>query len=398
VTDLVTFFRPRKGGSNIYEFVAGDANFAICTSAQLASLPSREARPADVREWATSQIRTGGILVEITPETNNLRVELIAGNNYQPPSRMLILPADREPKPERLNAELTFVPGSHYLIPCDAAAQEVLNDLVESLNYLSQDQQWTVLNALRRPNLELRVQLLETALIGRERDGVPGGSRGSYLRESTPRDTKFWLLVAAIILLVLIIIGVPLYLVYRDATRSRANLQQNAPITSNSRPPGPDSNSGNPKPAAALPFEKDAQDLKTAMFASPNKSVQGLYESHLAKVTGNRILESREFGIAALKLELLRLTLLRPNSNDLDNPENMDDSLRAPLPTISAKTSTLAYIACTYNKSMAQPNDPVRPNINGVPILRESCDPPTDAKSKLIEGGFAVLIAFAKRP
>jgi hypothetical protein len=131
--------------------------------------------------------RYGGVGVAMNPAGSRAQVNTKRGTgSYQPPDEILRLSIDQQPKWINVDSEFDVGLGDHLLVPVDKKSQQVLSEFCKNLEYLPADCEINVLNAIRRPSLELRVARLErTAKFG------PQEERG---RETAPadRDQSWW--------------------------------------------------------------------------------------------------------------------------------------------------------------------------------------------------------------
>jgi hypothetical protein len=192
IPDPVTFFGPRS--TRFGRRPLSHHYFAYC----LRSEPDLENLPQDSvdqlrRRLHESLKESGGILVELRPRDETIDVIGVEVGGYCPPKKMLRLPAAGEPEMISLGNEIHYQPGDHFLVPVDADSLARLYSFEELLQFLPLDQERNILDLLRKPQLELRLQLLEWRLA----NAAPASGRRQskrWRRWFSKRSLMWWLL------------------------------------------------------------------------------------------------------------------------------------------------------------------------------------------------------------
>lgn len=199
----VTFFRDRSAGGETYRFDVGwqahVRRFHVYSRRRLEGrkLKNRDAKGKDEANDVLSDLRSlladkGGIVAIVTEErepqgSRRLNVFPVSAKGDDPPQNFGVLrpgyPLVFEAVSEK---EIKLHPGSHVLVPVDAQAEEQLDGLRRHLAFLPADLEALVLNALRKPSLDSRLERLEAKVFPREAAGGGDGGRG-WLRASAAR-------------------------------------------------------------------------------------------------------------------------------------------------------------------------------------------------------------------
>lgn len=121
-------------------------------------------------------------LIRVLPEQGGLSVQMNRprsaptvvvktwkGSRYAPPTRLLILRRDNDAEPKEIAEKIQFSlnAGDRVLLPLDLDSQEGLDKLQVGLEHLPPDYEEIVLEMIRRPSLEARVERLEQMVRGK---------------------------------------------------------------------------------------------------------------------------------------------------------------------------------------------------------------------------------------
>lgn len=206
MSQLITFFRPRQGGSS-YAFTlkSSKAEYRVFLYSRIpldnSLVGTRKVDELDAEmERLARAIGPEGILVR-TEERETLRFALLASGSadtlncgvLQPGSPLTVQPFAR-------NKTIEGPLGTRLLVPVDREAVDRLLSLEKDLAWLSPDLEALILNAIGKPGLEVRVSRLEA------KDPRRGGESGSgwmgRLRERFGR-VPLWPVVSFLLLLML---------------------------------------------------------------------------------------------------------------------------------------------------------------------------------------------------
>jgi hypothetical protein len=181
MNEIATFFRPRgKDAGATYHFgvrpeKGPSQQFSVyCRDARRLKGLNPEEAPKD---WNANAYydslkndvkgRGGGIIVRASGDgpSKTLEVENVASGKAQPSQYVLLAPG----RPAYLHpiADRQNVPAaSHAIVPVDEESERRLVTFVEQLPWFSPDFEALVLNAIRRPTLDSRLDNVETQLFG----------------------------------------------------------------------------------------------------------------------------------------------------------------------------------------------------------------------------------------
>ncbi len=146
--NLVTFFQPRGEAHSVSADESGASTVLVWNRGE------RSSRVA------------GGIALSAAGD--ELTVQVLAADGYDPPSRMLRLDLMGATSSVPLSGRTACHPGDHFLIPVDRNAETILLRLTETLRFLPADVERSFFHLIARPSLELRVRRLEELVEGRE--------------------------------------------------------------------------------------------------------------------------------------------------------------------------------------------------------------------------------------
>ena len=159
-------------------------------------------------------------------------VDVVSGPGYKPPKSAVKL--DPVYPPKRVDfkgAVIELTPGAHLILPAHGEAEQQLMSFLGNLTWLSGDMQALVLNGMRRPSLDSRVERLEAA-VNPEKSGAPGvrekGLRGAlvWAKDLASKPAPRGPVIAFAILMMLIVNAVLLRTVIDLASRGESTIAQ----------------------------------------------------------------------------------------------------------------------------------------------------------------------------
>jgi hypothetical protein len=184
MSDVATFFRHREkdsGETYRLQFETGKSAHRVSVYArkplQSSTLRSLQVKDRDGLEVALRALRKdiagqggGGWLVAATDEGSSRRLSVagIPASGFEPASRFFMLSPGRPTSMYDTGDKTLKVPlGSHAIVPVDEEATAKLGEFLSYLSWLPNDMESVVLNAIRRPSLDARLDRVETELFGR---------------------------------------------------------------------------------------------------------------------------------------------------------------------------------------------------------------------------------------
>ncbi len=124
----------------------------------------------------------GGCIVVTGTAAGGQAIRIIANQSsgYIPPRHVMLLDSGREPKSlEYQDRKINLLPRSHLVLPVHEAAENKLNSFVGDLSWFSKDLESLVLNGIRRPSLDVRVERLEEDVFPQEAASSEPGQQGA---------------------------------------------------------------------------------------------------------------------------------------------------------------------------------------------------------------------------
>lgn len=376
VDALVTFYGPRESAQASY-LSCREHRFAMCsrTSLGLASEGWDAMVPEDLWQQVVGALEAkgGGVCVKLSAVRSLLTVTPVLGKGYKPPQKMLRLSARETTEFVPFIEPIPYEPGDHYLIPSDYSSQEKLEKLKEALGYLPQDQESSILNLIRKPRLDLRLQVLEWALESRNAraDEAPRRVDAAKRKEDSWLKQLFgcspglgWVVATQIV-----------------CTLALGALWMRSPARPEAVVTAPNVQSPAATVNARAEVQKAARQLWTAMGSSKRPTVERLYRGHRLSEAENDPLTSPVFAEAVLKAEFLRVKALTDGSSDLDGAGNSNDihNLRDPNKNLSGPVQdALAYLGC-------QASSPPQPRIADIEMTGTCGEPGETQKRKITE-------------
>lgn len=174
-TDLLTLFSVKRsrGVIRIYEIgPPGNPDTQVLVySPEKVDLSSHTAKGVlsdeeykdFIREIRSSLAPRGGMIAQVSSHNGFVQAVLtpVKAQGYTPPSRVLRLGPVSLPRFEELpqKADLPF--GDHLVVPVSAEAERRLEVFHETLDGFPSDLALSILNVIRRPSLEWRIERLE---------------------------------------------------------------------------------------------------------------------------------------------------------------------------------------------------------------------------------------------
>lgn len=177
-TDLLTFFQPAEstGGSWTFPLRGSDglvAQFWVFTrgdedlSRFSKSTVSEKEQFADFYNDLRKKVQQRGGIVIYASDYNGLaRVQIHQAEapGYISPSKMLRLRPCGDAQLESITSKADMELGDHLLLPVSQDAEARLEALLDDLKGLPSDLESSILNIIRRPSLEWRLDRIELAL------------------------------------------------------------------------------------------------------------------------------------------------------------------------------------------------------------------------------------------
>lgn len=325
MNDVVTFFRDREndGGATYQLEVEGAKDPTRIAAYAQRPVDARvlQSQTVDARDLQASmrdlrsaiQGQGGGGILVVARDEGRWRMFTVTHANaktYAAPERCVVLSPGRPPAQLIANGgECRFPAGSHVLVPINQEAEQRLQDFVAYLAWLSPDLESLVLNAIRRPSLDKRLDRVETRVFAETTDQnlafQPSGSLGqvkAWMARSVPAPV---IRVAAAVLLVLLL-SVNSVLLYG--------------LHSRLEPAGDTDASTVRKPAPVEPFAEEIKELFDAIEDNEDPLLRKLADVHFASVADGSWKDEQPVLLGLIKLQILAL---------LDKPEPGLDFLRS---------------------------------------------------------------------
>lgn len=329
-----------------------------------------------IRSLKAALSRGGGLLAELQPHNGFTRVALtlIQAQGFKPPRQMLRINSSSPAKFEEMQESPDDIAlGDHLVIPVSADAENRLQAFYEQLKGFPADLESSILNVIRRPSLEWRIERIERSLslpqatLASQQSGQP---RRETIWEKLLRTFMWRVPVGPVVASALLLTAGSLAAYNQLHRRSepensqvtQPNQPTSTPLVSTQRP------ASSSKPATSATLASSLNDLKGALEASQNSALQSLYQSHL-KDNWDQRNKSAPFFWGIAKLGALRLKLIEeadPMLRDVNAQTSAkavlrgDDSLKAL--EGDAKTLNLFLWSCCERSSKPElpqtANDP----------------------------------------
>lgn len=340
-TDLLTFFHPGESAGmawtfpvrfgsappiEIWVFTPGRADLSQFAAA---TVSSEESYKRLLEELHSMLQQSGGILIRAQAHNDVVRTKLtrVETEGYTAPRSLLRLSAVGDPRFEEISDLIDLKLGEHLIVPVCAAAEAKLHALREDLKGLPTDLESSVLNVLRRPSLEWRLDRIERVL------SLPPATQSEWQRSQIRKETFLqklgrlfmWRIpagpVAAALLLVAGSVAAYDKLsgadVHREQEKESADL---APAGSpdpeaTASPKASESESGDEEDV----LEEPLGDLFSALQATSDQDITTLFTSHFAGHEKD-FFSSASPGIWGIaKLQALKWQLLQTGEGTLSN-------------------------------------------------------------------------------
>lgn len=409
-TDLLTFFQPEESSGTAATFsVDVDNEIAIevwMFSREKIDL-SRFAKTAvsSEEDWKnvhqelqTSLQPGGGFLVCAQAHNDGVKAQIFRKEapGYQPPQRMLRLTLCGDAHFEEIKNNADLRVGDHLVLPVNGQAEGRLTALRDDLKGLPSDLESSVLNIIRRPSLEWRLDRIERTL------SLPQATQADQ-RKSQARQSSFmerlydfvmWKVpigpvVGALVLMTGALFAYTKYSKPSEGQESSTNVAQTEPqtttasvSTSASKPPADTSQraregAGEDESAKS---ERALSDLRQAMGKSKDPAISELYESHFKDSaqpwkSGNPT--PAFWGMA--KLQALQLNIVAKNEDMLKDPNTQTKvklvyRKKASIEALTANKNALdllGWLACQGSDQPAFPKTDKDPNPSPLPTQRK---------------------------
>jgi hypothetical protein len=192
--------------------------------------------------------------------------------------------------------------GAHALVPVSEEAQQRLQDFLGYLSWLSPDIESLVLNAIRRPSLDRRLDRVETRLFAQTADEALTGANQNLLGK-----IRNWMALSvpppvirvATAVLLAVLIATNGFVLYRLYPRGDVMVVYAAP--------------GKSKLAAVEPFVDDAKALLEALHKSKDPLLRKVDEAHFASLATDEEVQ-KAFGERPALWGLVKLQMLAIDS------------------------------------------------------------------------------------
>ncbi|HKI06092.1 MAG TPA: hypothetical protein VKK31_29200 [Thermoanaerobaculia bacterium] len=329
-TDLLTFFSGRESHGGTIQVLTveieqvADVEILVYSPEKVDlsrpiafSVPSDKEYRALVKELNTLLTPGGGILAQLQSHNGFTRAALTVfkGPSFKPPQKMLRLSPAGSTRFEKFMEPVDVPLGDHLVVPATAEAEERLASFYKGLNWFPADLESSILNVIRRPSLEWRIERIERALnqpaatwIGQHRT-----QRATLLEKM--HHAVMWkipigpAIVAALLLTAGSLAAYDKLFAGPDATSHEEEKQdekkdkkketKNSELDSN----GSDSAETEKEDTQPRKLADSERDFSDALRNSKNNAIQKLYQTHFKN-------QSESFwGIA--KLHALQLSLIR---------------------------------------------------------------------------------------
>jgi len=175
MNEVVTFFRHRKNDpGETYVIKLGTCRIFVYSRRSIPSqLPkNRENADQDSLRQAFQDLQKavgkqdGGFIVKIIDESNARTVEVAAiGMKSDAVRELLVLSPGRPPRFSSTR-EQKLALSSHLIVPVDEDSLAHLHQLIDELAWLPADLEALMINAIRRPSLDARLDRIEEKLFG----------------------------------------------------------------------------------------------------------------------------------------------------------------------------------------------------------------------------------------
>jgi hypothetical protein len=201
--------------------------------------------------------------------------------------------------------------GAYALVPVSEEAQRRLQELVAYLAWLSPDIESLVLNAIRRPSLDRRLDRVETRLFAQTADEALTGASRSFLgrvRSWMTRPIPSPVIRIATAVLLAVLLATNGFVLYRLYPRGDVMVVYMTP--------------GKLRPAATEPFVKPAKALLDALHKSKDPLLRKVDDAHFASLATDeeirKVFSERKALWGLVKLQLLAIDSTPRNAEFLE--------------------------------------------------------------------------------
>jgi hypothetical protein len=279
-TDLLTFFQPEESSGTastfsvqasdgpaleVWVFAREKVNLTRFANLTVSSEEERRELHQEIHGILQSG---GGLLVSARPHNEVVKVQLYRSETpgYVPPKRMLRLSLSGDAQFENITGNLELEIGDHLLLPVSKNAEARLSALRDDLKGLPSDLESSILNIIRRPSLEWRLDRIERTLgmlpatqAERQRSRTGKGTLRQRLYDRAMRQVPIGPVVVAALLLVAGTSFADRWFVHRSQTgRKATSAESNADAVGRATPEM--SNAPAPKPAKPTKAEPERQE------------------------------------------------------------------------------------------------------------------------------------------
>src|ERR1043166_2981482 len=174
MSEIATFFRHRDDQGETFHLDASGRQPPYQISAYWRTkMPFKMDEVPD--QWKTAQQRVeqaasgrgGGIVVAVSGEGPKRFLKITMVDAKNPPEQFALISPGAVAALESLPRETSIAAVSHVIVPVNADAEKKLVLFVQQLPWFSKDLEMLVLNAIRRPSLDTRLNRVEKQLFGR---------------------------------------------------------------------------------------------------------------------------------------------------------------------------------------------------------------------------------------
>lgn len=390
-TDLLTFFQPEESSGRAATFSVGFVNAPaievwvltpekvdLSRFAKTAVSSDDEWKSLD-REIQTVLQSRGGLLAYAQLHNDGVKMQLLRreASGYTPPKRMLHLTPGGNAQLVDIKSVADLEIGDHLVLPVDHEAEARLNALCNDLKGLPSDLESSVLNIIRRPSLEWRLDRIERTL------SLPPATQADQ-RRSQVRQGSFleklygffmWKLpIGPVVSAALVLTAGVLF-----ADHWHRPLSQNTgnASTTTSESAGTNSDAGevdmvtDPPPAPPKVEPKDLSSSLAALFGalknSNNEGIKKLYTAHFENRQKDAV-TNPDVAWGITKLTALELGFIDKNHPKFNLNDRLawsdteavyrDERNRSILNDDKSAVDLLAYTWCQQNKAPALPPTP----------------------------------------
>lgn len=342
-TDLLTLFQPKDcvgtawtfplqiDGNSLLEawvFVAGKADPPHFSPG---AVTTEDEGKRLIKNLQGLIQQRGGILIQSRAHNEVVKTQMIQVKTpqYTPPRQLLRLSPASRPHFEKITGSEDLEIGEHFVIPVSAEAEDRLRVLCKELNGLPTDMESSILNLIRRPSLEWRMDRIERTLslppanwADQQRERAKRGDFLDKLHRAVMWRIPIGPVIAALLLLTSTVAAYDKYFAHEeqatDARKTDEKTDSNIQASSTAKTVSPVADA-QVKDAASDSLEESLEDLYTALGASRNDDIQKLYTTHFMNQSAN----SQTLGWGMAKLQALQLGILTTNDSLLGSPQNL---------------------------------------------------------------------------